>query len=298
VSHTKQAKDDFKFVDESVKDQINQSTYCDYNEAFTGYDQVRQPHGLDTIVDILRRSKVPMDKQNVLEGGFGTGAYLDQIRHHVQTIDGVEGSEEGIQQTLQKVENAANVLLQLGNILQLSFPDNSFHAYMVNQVLHHLDSGNNFQAVVSFLKEAHRVLKHDGRLILNTCSHEQLDPDTGSYWHYKYISRAAYAIQKYYIRIEELEKRLESMGFVEIRRTLPSERIFSRRYYEDPSIALKPGFSKGDSTYSFLSESELEASNLRLREAIEDGSVYEEMNRAASRAEEIGEAVIVSARKI
>ena len=298
MSHTKQAKDEFKHVDDQDKDQINQSTYCDYNEAFTGYDQVRKPHGLDDILDILQRSKVPIDKQNVLEGGFGTGAYLDRIRHHVQSIDGVEGSAEGLQQTLEKVKDAANVQLQLGNILQLSIVDSSFHAYMVNQVLHHLDRSDNFESIDVFLKEAHRVLKNDGRLIINTCSHEQLDPDTGSYWHYKYIAPAAHAIQKHYIGIEDLEDRLESRGFVEIERSVPSEMIFSRRYYEEPSIALKPGFSKGDSTYSFLSEDELEASNLRLREAIEDASVYEEMDRAASRVAEIGEALIVSARRI
>ena len=135
-------------------------------------------------------------------------------------------------------------------------------------------------------------------MIINTCSQDQLDPDSGSYWHYKYIYPAAYSIQKRYIPIQELEIRLESLGFDEFNCTFTPEKIFHQRYYENPAIALEPEFSKGDSTYSFLSEVELEESNRRLRKAIEEGSVYEVMNRATARAAEIGEAVIVSARKI
>jgi len=298
MSITKQPASDFQPVHSLECNQNNQSTYCDYNKAFVDYDQFRQPHGLENILNILRQSKVPIDEQNVLEGGFGTGAYLNNIRHHVRMIDGVEGSDEGYQQTLQKVNNAPNVRLQKGDILQLSFPDNSFHAYMVNQVLHHLDHRNNFQSINVFLSEAGRVLKPGGQLIINTCSQGQLDPNSGSYWHYKYIYPAAYSIQKHYILIQELEIRLESLGFIEINRTFTPEKIFCQRYYEDPSIALEPEFRKGDSTYSFLSEVELEESNCRLRKAIEEGSVYEVMNRATARAAEIGEAVIVSARKI
>ena len=91
--------------------------------------------------------------------------------------------------------------------------------------------------------------------------------------------------------------RLESSGFIEINRIISPEKIFCQRYYEDPSMALKSEFRKGDSTYLFLSEVELEVSNCRLREAIEEGSVYEVMNRATTRAAEIGEGVIVSALK-
>ena len=298
MSHTYQPAGDFQRVPQSECNQNNQSAYYDYNEAFIDYDQFRQPHGLENILKILQQSEVPLEEQIILEGGYGTGAYLDEIRHHVQMMNGVEGSDEGYQQTLQKVDSATNVRLQKGNILQLSFPDKSFHAYMVNQVLHHLDHRNHFQSISVFLKEARRVLKPGGQLIINTCSQQQLDPDSGSYWHFKFIYPAAYSIQKYYIPVEELENRLESLGFNEFNCTIAPEKIFYPRYYEDPATALEPEFSMGDSTYSFLSEVELEASNDRLRKAIEDGSVYKVMNRAATRAAEIGEAVIVSARKV
>jgi hypothetical protein len=52
------------------------------------------------------------------------------------------------------------------------------------------------------------------------------------------------------------------------------------------------------STYSFLSAAELNKSNIRLMEAIEDGSVHQLMKRVAERTQEIGEVLIISARKM
>lgn len=286
-----------QLVSESEFNQNNQSTYCDYNEAFIGYDQIRRPHGLRRILNIFQQSEVPLQEQKVLEGGFGTGGYLDKIRHHVKKAYGVEGSDEGYQQTKKKINNAANVNLRIGNILHLPFPEKLFHGYLVNQVLHHLDHRHYFRQIDVFLTESNCVLKSRGHLVINTCSQEQLNPETGSYWHYKYIPSAARALQKHYIPIKELEARLESLGFEEIKRTIPCGKIFQQDYYEDPQIVLQPEFRQGDSAYSFLSEGELDESNDRLTEAIEDGSVHQQMNRVAERVEEIGEAVIISARK-
>jgi hypothetical protein len=98
----------------SEDNQNNASTYCDYNKAFMVYDQIRRPHGLNSILNAFQLSEVPLEQQIILEGGFGTGAYLDQIRHHVQKVYGVEGSQEGYRQTTKKIKHAINVSLQTG----------------------------------------------------------------------------------------------------------------------------------------------------------------------------------------
>ena len=277
--------------------QKNSSTYCDYNDAFKSYDNFRQPHGLRELLQILRQSSVLIREQRILEGGFGTGAYIDHNRHWVKEIYGVEGSEEGCRQAGQKTSDAKNVHLQLGDILQLSFPDEYFHAYMVNQVVHHLDTDQAFPSLNGFLSEARRVLAPGGQLIINTCSQKQLDPVGGVYWHYKFITEAALTLRLRYVPIKELEARLEALGFTGIKKAIPAGQIFYRQYYENPLFVLEPEFRKGDSTYSFLSAKETKESNARIRAAIEDGSVYDEMKRAAKRAVDIGEAVIISARK-
>ena len=142
------------------------------------------------------------------------------------------------------------------------------------------------------------MLVPEGQLIINTCSQHQLDPDSGVYWYHKYIRSAALALRARYVSIEELVSRLKGAGFSEIATTIPSGRLFHRRYYYDGLLFLEPGFPKGDSAYSFLSAEEIEQANARARAPIEDGSVYDQMKRAAKSASEIGEAIIISARRV
>jgi len=219
------------------------------------------------------------------------------MRHHTKEVYGVEGSDEGYRQAMQKLNGVSNVHLQVGNILKLPFAHDCFHGYMVNQVLHHLDSDPSFPNLGIFLDEAHRTLQPGGTLIINTCSQEQLCPHSGVYWNYKFIEAAVLALRKRYIPLDALATRLADAGFVCIKKTIPSGRIFHDRYYEDPSIALDADFRKGDSVYSLLSEEAIEESNTSLGAAIKDGSVHEAMKRAKLLKEKIGEVVVVSASK-
>lgn len=274
----------------------NISSYCNYNETFTSYDQLRQPNGLKELLRLFKQTGIPLEKQIVLEGGFGTGAYIGHLRHHVQEIHGVEGSDEGFAQAMQKMKHAANVHLQVGNILSLTFSKHRFDAYTVNQVLHHLDIEPGFPNLNVFLKESRRVLKPGGILTINTSSQEQLDPYSGVFWNYKYIAGAVRAIAARHIPVHNLISRLEDFQFVDIQTTIPSGKIFNERYYHDPSFVLEPVFQTGDSVYCFLSQKDMKAAQDRLRSDLLNGSVFEEMARAAARAAEIGEGIIVSAR--
>ncbi|MEM7118215.1 MAG: methyltransferase domain-containing protein [Chloroflexota bacterium] len=276
----------------------NQSVYVDYNESFTVYDQSRQPNGLPELLQLFSETSTPLHEQIILEGGFGTGAYIEQIRHYVKTAYGVEGSDEGYHQALHKLKGVTNVHLQVGNILDLAFTDEFFDGYMLNQVSHHLDTSSQFPNLNSFLKESYRVLKEGGVLIINTCSQEQMEPASGSFWHHTYVNKQAKMLQARYIPINELITRLESFGFSDIKQTIPSGRLFNNRLYDDPTIALKPDFKLGDSVYAGMSSEVTVVADTSMAAAIEDGSIYDEMKRAAQRAAEIGETIIVSARKL
>jgi len=274
----------------------NASSYCNYNDTFISYDQNRQPNGLRELLHIFEESPAPFEEQVILEGGFGTGAYIDQIRHPMKEIYGVEGSEQGYEETKQKIGDVKNVHLQIGNILDLSFLDDFFDAYMVNQVLHHLDTEPSYPNLNLFLKESRRVIKPGGVLTINTSSQEQLNPNSGVYWNYKYIEKAAIAIQARYIPVPILLSRLGELGFTDIKTTIPSGKLFGEKYYRDPRLALDTDFQKADSIYCFLSAEEIVETNALIRAGIDDESVYPHMEQAAKQAKKIGEAVIVSAR--
>ncbi len=282
-----------------MQDQAKQnlSSYCNYNETFTVYDQIRQPQGLEELIQIFKENKIPLKEQRVLEGGFGTGAYINQFKNLVAEIYGVEGSQQGLEKALQKMGNEEIVHLQFGDILQLAFPDNNFDVYMVNQVLHHLDKEPTFPNLNIFLGEAKRVLKPGGVLTINTATQRQLHPDSGVYWNYKYIPDAAYKMRARYVAIDELCDRLTKLQFVDIKLTVPSGKIFNEQYYTDPSVALKPDFQNGDSVYSFLTKEAYEKGNALIKASIDDGTIFDEMKRAAKCVAEAGESIIVSARK-
>lgn len=273
----------------------NTSSYCNYNDAFTSYDELRQASGVEELLRLFQKSGLPAEKQKVIEGGFGTGAYINHIRHHVQEVHGVEGSDEGYRQALRKIGDAPNVHLRVGNILEHDYSDDSFDVYMVNQVLHHLDTEPDFPNLDVFLKECRRVLRSGGVLTINTSTQEQLDPYSGVFWNYKYIDKAAEAMRERFISVDELVQRLEDMDYTAIELTIPSGKLFQERYYSDPHLALESIFQKGDSVYCFLSQEETKKANARISAAIKDMSVYKEMARATARSAKIGEIVIISA---
>ncbi len=160
----------------------------------------------------------------------------------MKEIYGVEGSEQGYEETKQKIDNAENVHLQIGNILDLSFSEGFFDGYMVNQVLHHLDTKPSYANLMLFLEESRRVIKPGGILTINTSSQEQLDPHSGAYWNYKYIEKAALAIQARYIPVPDLISRLEELEFTDIKITIPSGKLFHEQYYRDPNVLFEPDF--------------------------------------------------------
>jgi ubiquinone/menaquinone biosynthesis C-methylase UbiE len=274
----------------------NASSYCNYNDTFVCYDQNRKPNGLEEILHCFEQTRIPVNKQIVLEGGFGTGAYINQIRHHVKKTYGVEGSYQGYKETKEKIGDAKNVHLEMGNILDLTFSDDFFDAYMVNQVLHHLDTELSYPNLTLFLKESRRVIKPGGVLTINTSSQEQLHPNSGVYWNYKYIEKAVISMKKRYIPVPELLSRLVDLGFTEVKTTIPSGKLFQEQYYRNPRLALDTDFQKADSVYCFCSKEQINQANSLIRSSIDDGSIYEQMEQTAKQALKIGEAVIISAR--
>ncbi len=115
------------------------SEYANYTLASEDYDTTRIPVGVDTILNCLARTGVPLREQTVLEAGCGTGNYLQALRPHLGSLVGVDFNEGMLAQARTKL--GGDVELTCGSILNLSYEDQRFNGVICNQVIHHFDEG-------------------------------------------------------------------------------------------------------------------------------------------------------------
>ncbi len=97
-------------------------------------------------------------KQKILEGGCGLAPYLIRLRQLGYDVEGIDYNLAPIQKVL-----AFDPLLpvRVGDVLNIPYPDNHFGAYISLGVIEHFTEGP-----VGAIREAHRVLRPDGVLVL------------------------------------------------------------------------------------------------------------------------------------
>ncbi len=100
------------------------------------------------------------NNDKILDLGCGNGRCLDFLKDKKIDYTGIDNSEELIKIARKKYPQ---INFQVADALKLPFPDNSFDKVYSIAVLHHIPSG---ELRVQFLKEAKRVLKPGGVLIL------------------------------------------------------------------------------------------------------------------------------------
>ncbi|MFH1656787.1 MAG: methyltransferase domain-containing protein [Candidatus Nealsonbacteria bacterium] len=97
---------------------------------------------------------------NVLDLGSGNGRYYNLIKENNASYIGIDNSEKLIQIAKNKYPEAD---FRVVDALNLPFADNSFDKIYSIAVLHHIPS-TEFR--IQFLKQAQRVLKENGLMII------------------------------------------------------------------------------------------------------------------------------------
>jgi SAM-dependent methyltransferase len=280
------------------------SKYANYAAASENYDTTRIPIGVNTILANLARIDVPLDQQNVLETGCGTGNYLQALHPHVGSLAGIDYSEGMLAQARAKLED--KVELTCGSILDMPFEDERFDAITCNQVIHHLEEGPStsddpagwtpctFQNVTQFIQDGYRVLRPGGAIVLNVTSHEQF---RDGYWWADLIPVAVARLLCRMPDLDQLNQILSDVGFKIEAVSADLDGILQGSNYLDPEGPLSDKWRAGDSTWSLVSEAELVNAQQRVERMNAEGTMQAYLDEREGKRVDLGQSTFVFARK-
>lgn len=272
-----------------------------YTETSGVYDETRTPVGIEIIVGHLILNGIPLNQQTILDAGCGTGNFIATLVDHVHKLIGIELNSGMHEIACSKFEGVPNVQIDKGSITELPYDDATFDGIMSNHVIHHLDSGKggksaeNYPHLRKFIQEAYRVLRPNGILIINTCSHRQ---QKDGYWWADLIPEAIQRVIKKFPPISVIEALYREIGFSEINRIVPYYSVLQGANYLDPKGPLKKEWRSGDSTWALATDSELSRAINRVKGMNRNKSISAYLKLREDLRKKTGQTTLICGKKI
>ena len=280
------------------------SDYENYTTASREYDTTRVPFGVGTILRCFGNTGIPLSEQTILEAGCGTGNYLKAIEPHVASLTGIDFNEGMLAQARAKLGDS--VRFTWGSILEMPFDDSQFDGITCNQVLHHLDKGpavaddpadwpkSHSPNVTRFVKEAFRVLKPGGVLVINTASHKQMRE---AYWWAELIPMAVARCECRMPDVGPLTRILTVAGFEVVLVEPDLGGILQGDSYMNPTGPLHESWRAGDSTWSLVTDEELAAACERVERMNSDGLMKPWLKQREEKRRLLGQSTFICGRR-
>ena len=249
------------------------STFANYSAAASVYDSTRQAEAYEIWLGAMaRHMSEPVAQARLLDGGCGTGNYSAALLPYVGRLNGIDFNPEMLKQAKAKLGQAIEddrARLEQGSLLALPFEDETFDAMMINQVLHHLEDGQDasYSGHRAAVAEAARVIKPGGILMINACSHKQL---SDGFWYNHLIPEGLASCKRRIAPTSLFRQMLAEAGFEVLARHIPAETVMQGQAYFDVAGALNPDWRAGDSIWAMAPDSEVDAACTLIADLIEN----------------------------
>lgn len=121
--------------------------------------------GLRGLIGMFSGLSIPTGEVSILDVGCGTGANLSMMQRYGRVV-GLDVSDDA----LQFCKERCIAVLTKGDAAALPYADNTFEMVLLMDVLYHREVRDKFAP----LREAYRVLKPGGRVLLNVPAYQWL----------------------------------------------------------------------------------------------------------------------------
>ena len=236
------------------------SSYENYTQTSAVYDHTRVPVGLEIITAALSSRPTKLDRQILLDAGCGTGIYTFALANQVHRVEAIDLNRSMLSVARSKMRSAVKhdrIGFTQGSISQLPVKTQSIDGVMINQILHHLpdQAEDGWPLHHQVLKECARVLQPGGVLIINSCTHEQLEK---GFWFYELIPNARTTVMRKIIPEKELDALICGVGLTLNDRLVDLDSVLQGESYFDAEAVLDYAWRKGDSIWALASNHELQ----------------------------------------
>lgn len=251
-----------------------------YNKISRIYDVSRAANAetVEKLVRLLHASSESM----LLDLGCGTGNYTAALQQVTQSVLGIDMSIGMIKQARAKFPE---LQLVCGDVTNIPFDSETFDGAFTIQVLHHVKKKD------TFLREAHRVLRKDGYLAVDSCSHKQMR----AFWYYHYFPKGLEADLTRIPDSDRIVSLLERAGFSDVGIEICYTDVGVA--YETPECYLDKNYRDSISTFTFMKKKDIQSGCEKLQHDITSGATKKIVSQAEAKVAKAGGSSIIFGRK-